>query len=244
MVVSIPAKLYTATDDKRVSFHQIHAECGGRIKMPKYCPNCQRMVDSHEIKKGYQLNENQHIILEETDFQSLPLKSVKQIEVTEFVPADQIDIRAYDSCYFLTCEDIGAKQFTLFVKAMEKANLVGIAKLTYREREHLSAIRPYDGIMLLHTLHYADELRPYDELKPRAVELSQQETELANMLVDRMRADFELAKYKDDYREALERLIEAKMAGEVITAPPAEQAPVADVAEALLQSINLIGAKE
>jgi len=241
-MVAIPAKLYTATDDKRVSFHQIHAECGSRIQMPKWCPNCQRKLEAQEIKKGYEIGENQHIILEEQDFQSLPLKSLKTIEITEFTDRSWIDVRCFDACYFLTCEDTGAKAFTLFLKAMEKSNLVAIAKLTYREREHLASIRPYDGVMLLHTLHYAEELRPYDELKPRQVELSDKEMELALMLVDKMRGEFELGKYHDDYREALEKLIEAKLAGEVITAP-AEKPPVTDVAEALLQSLQLTGVK-
>jgi len=241
-MVAIPAKLYTATDDKRVSFHQIHGECGSRIQMPKWCPVCDRKLEAHEIKKGYEISENQHIILEDTDFQSLPLKSLKQIEVIEFVPSSQIDVRAFDSCYFLSCEDTGAKAFTLFLKAMETANLVGIAKLTYREREHLSAVRPYDGIMLLHTLHYADELRPYQDLKPREVALADNELELAQMLIDKMKGEFDLTKYHNDYREALERLIEAKLSGEVITVAP-EQAPVTDVAEALLASLNMAGAK-
>ena len=242
-MVAIPAKLYTATDDRRVSFHQIHADCGSRIQMPKWCPNCQRKLEAYEIKKGYELAKDSHIILDEADFQSLPLKSLKQIEVVEFVDGSGIDARCYADCYFLTCEDTGAKAFTLFLKAMEQANLVAIAKLTYREREHLSAIRPYDGVMLLQTLHYADELRPYDELKPRQVELSDKEMELAQMLVDRMKGTFDLTKYHDDYREALERLIEAKLAGKVIPVE-AEKAPVTDVADALLQSLELVGAKK
>ena len=241
-MVAIPAKLYTASDDKKVDFHQYHGECGSRVKMPKYCPTCEKMLEATEIKKGYELNESQHIILDEADFMSLPLKSLKQIEVVEFIDGNAIDIRAYDSCYFLTCEDTGAKAFTLFLKAMEMANLVAVAKLTYREREHLSAIRPYDGIMLLQTLHYADELRPFDELKPRQVALSEKELELANMLVSRMTGEFDLTKYHNDYLEALERLIEAKMTGGVITAP-AEQAPVSDVAEALLKSLDLVASR-
>ena len=242
-MVAIPAKLYTATDDRRVSFHQIHAECGSRIQMPKWCPNCQRKLEAHEIKKGYEIAKDSHIILEESDFQSLPLKSLKTIEVVEFVDGHSIDARCYADCYFLTCEDTGAKAFTLFLKAMEQADLVGIAKLTYREREHLSAIMPYNGVMLLQTLHYADELRPYDELKPRTVELSDNDMELAQMLIDRMRATFDLAKYHDDYREALERLIEAKLAGKAIPIV-AEKAPVGDVADALLQSLELVGTKK
>ena len=242
-MVAIPAKLYTATDDKRVSFHQIHADCGSRIQMPKWCPNCEKRLEAHEIKKGYELGTDQHIILDEADFQSLPLNSLKQIEVVEFVPSAEIDIRAFDECYFLSCEDTGAKAFTLFLKAMEMANLVGIAKLTYREREHLSAIRAYDGVMLLQTLHYADELRLYDELKPREVALSEKEMELAQMLIDKMKGSFDLTEYHDDYREALERLIEAKIAGEAIPVVAGKPA-VADVADALLQSINLVGTKK
>jgi len=243
-MVAIPAKLYSATDDKRVSFHQIHADCGSRIQMPKWCPNCQRKLEASEIKKGYEIGENHHIILDESDFMSLPLKSLKTIEVVEFVDRSGIEVRAFADCYFLTCEDIGAKAFTLFLKAMEKANLVAVAKLTYREREHLSAIRPYDGIMLLQTLHYADELRPYDELKPRAVSLSEQEMELAKMLIDKMKGEFDLAQYHDDYREALEKLVEAKINGQVIPVQAEAKAPVGDVVDQLLASINLAGVKK
>jgi DNA end-binding protein Ku len=241
-MVAIPAKLYTATDDNKVSLHQYHAKCGSRIQMPKWCPVCESKVEATEIRKGYEISDSQHIILEESDFESLPLKSLKQIEVVEFTDRSRIDIRCFDSCYFLTCEDTGAKAFTLFLKAMEKANIVAIAKLTYREREHLASIRPYDGIMLLNTLHYADELRPYGELKPRAVAVSDNELELALMLIDKMRGDFDLAKYHDDYREALEKLIEAKLTGQVLPVE-AQPAPVSDVADALLKSLQLVGVK-
>jgi len=211
--------------------------------MPKWCPVCNCKVECpSELKKGYELTENQHVILEESDFMSLPLKSIKQIEVLEFVDSSKIDFRAYDDCYFLTCEDTGTKAFTLFLKAMERVNLVGIAKLTYRDREHLSTLRPYNGLILLQTLHYADELRPYDELKPREVAVSDKELELALMLIDRMKSTFDHSKYQNDYRQALEQLIEAKIAGEVITAPAA-QAPITDVAEALIKSLELVGVR-
>jgi len=241
-MVAIPAKLYTATDDKRVSFHQYHADCGSRVQMPKWCPVCERKIEISEIKKGYEISESQHIILEEADFESLPLRSLKQIEVVEFTDRSRIDIRSFDACYFLACEDTGAKAFTLFLKAMAEANLVAIAKLTYREKEHLASIRPYNGLMLLHTLHYADELRPYEDLKPRAVELSDKEMELAKMLIDRMKGEFNPTKYHDDYREALEKLVEAKIAGKVLPVE-AERPAVSDVADALLASLNMVGAK-
>lgn len=245
-MVSIPAKLYTATEDGRVAFHQYHKGCGGRIKMPRKCFECgKEELEASEIEKGYEISSTQHIILEEADFQSLPLKSLKQIEVVEFTDVASIDVRAYSSCYFLSCEDAGLKPFILFVKAMEAANLMGIAKLTYREREHLAAIRPYNELMLLHTLHYADELRPYEDLKPRQMALiSEKEQEMAITLVKAMAAGkFELAKYHNDYREALERMIEAKLSGGAIPTAEPGQPPISDVAEALIASLNLKGVK-
>ena len=241
-MVAIPAKLYSSSDSKKVSFHQYHADCGSRIQMPKWCAVCNRKVETTEIKKGYEVSEDQHIILEESDFASLPLKSLKQIEVVEFVDGKDIDLRCYSDCYFLSCEDIGAKAFMLFLSAMQKLNVVGIAKLCYREREHLSVIRAYDSVMLLQTLHYADELRPYDEIKPRQVALSDKELELAQSLVKAMVAEFDLTSYHNEYKEAVERLIEAKLNGEIITSPE-EKAPVSDVADALIKSLEMVGVR-
>jgi len=243
-MVTIPAKLYTAADDSRVPFHQYHAECNSRIQMPKWCPVCERKVEAAEIKRGYEINATEHIILEEADFLSLPLKSLKQIEVMEFVDGTRIDARAYSGCYFLSCDDAGIKAFTLLLEAMQTVNQVAIAKLTYRDREHLSAIRPYDGIMLLQTLHYASELRPYEELKPRQLAIiSDKEREMALALVKAMTGQFELSTYHDEYREALEQMIEAKLSGGTITIPEVKAAPVSDVADALIQSLKLVEAK-
>ena len=242
-MVAIPAKLYSSTENKKVSFHQIHGECGNRIQMPKWCSACNRKLEAFEIKKGYEISEGQNIILEEADFQSLPLNSLKTIEVVEFVDPSQIELRCYDDCYFLSCEDIGTKAFKLFLMAMKQIGVVGVAKLGYREREHLSVVRPYDRVMLLQTLHYVDELRPYSLIAPeREVEVSDKETEMAIQLVKAMTGDFDHTKYHNDYREALERLIEAKLAGEVIPVV-AEKAPASDVADALMASLNMVGAK-
>lgn len=246
LMVSIPAKLYTATDDKKVSFHQYHRDCGSRIQMPKWCPVCVegvnvtpgRKVEAAEIQRGYELSKTEHIILEEQDFASLPLKSLKQIQIVEFVSATEIDIRAIADCYYLSCEDAGLKAFTLFLKAMEQANLVGIARLTYRDREHLSVVKPFDGIMLLQTLHYADEIKPYEELKhTQLAMMTDQEVELALNLIKAMSAKFDHGKYHDDYREALERLVQAKVAGEVLT-PISAEAPTSNLTDALMRSIE------
>jgi DNA end-binding protein Ku len=257
-MVSIQAKLYKATDDKskQLSFHQYHkGKCGGRIKMPKTCGKCDKLLDASDIEKGYEVSDTQHLVFTEQDFASLPLKTLKQIEVCEFVDARAIDTRAITDSYFLTCEDTGAKAFTLFLRAMEQANLVAMAKLTYRERERLVCIRAYDGIMLLQTLHYEGEMRSYDDLRPLVAKdaISEKEMAMASQLLETMTAEFDVErdgygylvhKYKDEYHEAMERLIEAKMNGKTIEAPDEPKAPVEDVADALIASIGLAKAKK
>lgn len=240
-MVSIPSKLYSATDDARISLHQYHKECGSRISMPKYCNTCQAMLTSADITKGYEIGDG-YVPLSEADFQSLPLKSVKTVEVVEFVDATQIDIRCYDKPYFLAADEAGHKAYKLLLLAMEKANVVAVAKLTYREREHLAIICPYDGVLLLQTLRYADELRDYNDLRPKEYPISEREVELALSLVKAMSVtQFELGKYHNEYRHALEKLIEAKIAGEVLPVAEEQPALVADVAEALLASLELVG---
>lgn len=242
-MVAIPAKLYSATEDAKISLHQYHRECGSRISMPKFCPQCQQMLQPDDITKGYEVGDG-YVPLSEQDFQTLPLKSVKTIEVVEFVDASQIDIRCFTKPYFLAADEAGHKAYKLFLMAMEQANLVAVAKLAYREREHLTIIRPFDGVMLLQTLHYADEIRDYQDLRPQEYPISDREQELALSLVRAMStAQFELGKYHDDYRHALEQLIEAKIAGEVLPTAEPQMAPVTDVADALLASLELVGSK-
>jgi DNA end-binding protein Ku len=182
----------------------------------------------------------------EADLQSLPLKSVKAIEVVEFVNESQIDIRCYDKPYFLAADEVGHRAYKLFLMAMEKTNLVAVAKLAYREREHLAIVRPYDGIMLLQTIHYTDELKGYDDLiSSKQPFISEKEVELTTNLVKAMSVpQFELEKYHDEYREALEKLIEAKIAGEVLPTVEAQPAPISDVAEALIASLDLVQARK
>lgn len=241
-LVVIPAKLYTATEDKRVNFHQVHRECMTRIKMPRWCPTCERMLEGAEIQKVYELAENQYIPFEDADFESLPLKSLKVIEVESFVEPGGLDPRVFEKSYYLIPEDVGLKAFQLLRLAMEKKGLCAVAKLTYREREHLAIVRPYDRGMLLQTLYYADELRSIDfsVLNQQAM-ISEKEMTSAMALLEAMTASFDLSRHHDDYREALYKLIEAKMEGKTVTAPAAPEATSAiDLDAALQASIEAI----
>jgi DNA end-binding protein Ku len=251
MVMTIPSKAYKATEDSRVPLHNVHSVCGSRLEMPKWCPACQCKVEAAEIVKGYG-DEGQMTIITESELQALPLKSVRQIEVVQFVDIAQVDVRAFDECYYIGVDMGDGKKkspnmrtvafYNLLMRAMQKAGLVAIGKWSYRDKEHLAVLRPFDSVMLLQTLHYADEIRDYGEVVVKGSEPSEKEMELALMLVERMKGVFDLSQYQNEYREALEKLIEAKLAGVEATAPVAEaQAPVEDVAEALMKSIELVG---
>ena len=245
-MVSIPSKLYSATSDQDVGLHQYHKACNGRVRQPKYCPQCEAMLETADITKGYELGDGSFVPLSEADLASLPLKSIKKIEVVEFVPASQIDTRGVAKSYFVGVgEPEGHKAYQLLLLAMEKANLVAVAKLGYREKEHLTTIRPYDGVLLLQTLLYAEDLRSYDDFKPQEYPISDREIELAVSLVKAMASsEFHLENYQNEYQKALQSLIEAKLIGEALPTAEEEAPPVEDVAEALLASLELVGAKK
>jgi len=239
-MVAIPVKLYSATEEKAVHFNQLHKDCQTRIQMPRWCPSCDRKVEQSEIVKGYPVGDNQYILMEGDDFTSLPVKSLKTIDVVAFVEASQLDPRHYNKPYFLAPEDAGVKAFSLFLQAMAKVNMVGICKLGYREREHLATIRAFGGVILLQTLYYADELRNPDEVKPKMVDVSEKEMEMAITLLQTLQTPTpNLDQYEDEYRNALLERIQAKVAGEsfAISETPTEE-PKMDLVDALMASIN------
>lgn len=244
-MVSVPCKLYSATEEKTIHFNQIHQECQSRIQMPKWCPTCDRKVEAGEIVKGYPVGDDQFVLMEEQDFAALPLKSLKTIDVVAFADASIIDPRHYNKSYFVAPEDAGIKAFSLFVQAMGKVGKVGIAKLGFREKEHLATIRAFGGVILLQTLYYTDELRSVEELKPKQVEVSEREMEMAVTLLNTLATDdLDMSQFKDEYRDVLLKVIEAKLAGQPITIQAPKEEPTMDLADALMASINAEQAKK
>jgi len=156
------------------------------------------------------------------------------------VEASLLDPRHYNKPYFLAPEDAGVKAFSLFFQAMAKVNMVGICKLGYREREHLATIRAFGGVILLQTLYYSDELRNPDEVKPKMIDVSEKEMEMAIMLLQTLqKPTANLGQYKDEYRNALLERIQAKLAGESFTiSETPQEAPQMDLVDALMASIN------
>lgn len=251
-MVSIPSKVYSATDEARVNLHQYHQQCGTRIQQPKWCSGCERFLEAGEIIKGYDTGERV-VTLTEEDFSRLPLKSIKAIEVVEFIDPSQVDIRCYDTPYFIAAEKPGTKAYKLFLMAMEQTGLAAVCKFAYRERERLALIRPLNGVMLLQTLLYADQLRPHDEFKPSeivqqelgatpGVAISDKEIKMAVALISSMKNEsFNHQLFFDQYRWALEKLIESKLTGEALEAPELPEAEPGDLADQLLASLNAAG---
>jgi len=235
-MVAIPIKLYGATDDKRIAMNQLHTECGSRIKMPRYCPKCDRHLEAGEIVKGYPIDKDHYVPVTPEELENLSLNSLKSIQVDAFVKGVE-DPRYFKASYLLSPEEVGAKAFVLFVKAMEQAGVMGIAKISIRDKEQLCSLQPFNGVLLLQTLHWSDELRDYQEIVPYAT-VSDNEMEMAGKLIGGMTRDVDLADYHDEYRQALVELISAKLEGKTIEAPIAPKRQDKDLADQLLASLN------
>jgi DNA end-binding protein Ku len=237
-MVSIPVKLYTATQSKDVSFHLLHKECNTRLQQLRWCPTHERAVEWSEVVRGYEYARDEHVILTEEDFEKLPLPSKQTVELSAFVKAEEIDPVYYEKSYYLEPDAKGIKPFALLMTALREKGLTGIAKIAVRNKEQLCALRPMDGTLILETLFYPDEIR-VEKTELPDVKISDKELEMAYTLIDLLSEEFEPEKYKDEYRDALMKLIEAKLEGEelpeVAAAGPAK---VTDIMSALRASVE------
>lgn len=244
-MVSIPVKLYGAAESNDISLNQLHAKCGGRIQMPRWCPTCEDpnthtpgvKVEAADIIKGYAVSKDKYIQVTKEDLESVQLESLKAIQVDNFVPWEILeDFRRVEDQkgYFLAPEEVGAKAFVLFTKAMEAEDKVGIAKIAVREKEQLCAVIPFDGILFLQTLHWEDELKEYGSLIPMAT-VSDAEMAMAKNLITAMTKPVDLAKYKDTYRERLKEVLEAKLEGRTVEPLPEVKSTINDL-EAMLKA--------
>ncbi|MDO8616331.1 MAG: Ku protein [Dehalococcoidia bacterium] len=237
-MVSIPVKLYTATESKDVSFHLLHKECGTRLKQLRWCPYHEREVEWGEIARGYEHARDEHVIMTDEDFAKLPLPSKQTVELTAFVDAQQIDPIYYEKTYYLEPDAKAVKPFALLMRALREKGLTGLAKIAVRNKEQLCALRPMDGTLVLETLFYPDEIREAPAEIPD-VDVSEKELGMAFTLIDLLAKDFDPQKYGDAYREALMRVIEAKLEGqELAEAAAPRPAKVTDLMSALKASVE------
>ena len=238
-MVSIPVKLYTATDSKDVSFHLLHKEDGSRLKQLRWCPVHDREVERGEIVRGYEYAKDEHVIMSDEDFAKLPLPSKHAIELTTFVKAEEIDPVSYEKSYYLEPEETGVKPYALLMRALKDKKLTAVAKIAIRNKERLCALRPSNGTLMLETLYYPDEIRATRELDQPEVKITKKELEMAFSLIDLMAAPFDAEQYQDGYRDALMKIIDAKLQGaEIVAAPAAPEGKIVDLMAALKQSVK------
>ena len=239
-LVSIPVRLFSATEEKDVSFRQVHRDDGGRIRYKRVCSVDGEEVPYGDIAKGYELPDGEMVVLEDEDFANLPISSSRAVDVLEFVPADQIDPVQFSKPYY--CDPTGdSKPYILLRDSLEKAEKVAIVKVALRQRERLAVLRPREGVLVLQTMLWPDEVRvPKFDFLDKDVTVRQQELAMAESYISALSGDFEPGEFSDGYREALEEVIQAKIAGHEVTAPVEEArstGQVVDLMEALRRSV-------
>ena len=250
-LVSIPVKLYSATEQKDIRFHQVHRQDGGRLKLERMCTKCARQVPYSDIAKGYELPSGEIVMLTDEDFDKLPLPTRRRIEVLRFAPTEQVDPIYFEKPYYLEPEARSTKPYVLLRDAMDDSGKVAIAKVAIRQRESLATVRVRGGVFVVETMLWPDEVREPDlEFLREDVDVRPQEMQMAFSLIETMAGDFDPTQYEDRYREALEELIQAKIEGRQLV-PPQPQAPppVPDLLSALRASVEAArkrspGAKE
>jgi DNA end-binding protein Ku len=238
-LVTIPVAVYPATEEKTLRFNQLHDEDGGRIRMKRVCSIDGEEVGYEHIVKGYEYEKDRYVIVTDDDFEKVPVESSRQIDIQQFVELEDIDPMLYKKSYYLVPEETGAKAYALLREAMNRAGKVGIAKVSFRDKEHLAALRFSEEAFVLETMFWPDEIREADfggvdvDAKIRDNEL-----EMAQTLIDNLTADWDPGAYTDEYREGLLQIVEAKINGEEIeVVEPEPAAKVVDLMEALKASV-------
>jgi DNA end-binding protein Ku len=238
-LISLPVRLQAAARPETVSFNQLTKGTHSRVKQQLVSALDGTVVSRSELVKGYEYEKDKYVVIEDEDIKKIQPKTAKVMEILEFVPANEVDSIYLESSYYLHPEEAGEKAYTLLFQAMKETGHYGIARLTMHNREHIVVLRPGRFGMVLHTMYYQDEIRALDEFRTDTGNAKEIEVKMATQLVQGLSAHFDPEKYKDTYRETLKGMIEAKIAGKEVVAPPQAQelAPVVDIMEALKSSL-------
>jgi DNA end-binding protein Ku len=239
-LITIPVRLFAAARTERVSFNQIHQVCGGRIKQQTFCPQCDRVVERSELIKGYEVEKDRYVIVNDEEVKAIAPASSDTMEILEFVKADGIDPIYYDSSYFMVPEEAGKKAYHLLLETMRKSGYSAIAKVAMHQREYTVVVRPHADGLLLHTMFYPEEVREVPEFRrDENVAVKPQEVALAEKLVEGLAADFDPSKYHDEYQTKMLQMIDAKKEGLAVgVEAPKKRAPVIDLMQALQKSLG------
>jgi DNA end-binding protein Ku len=249
-LLAIPVKMYTATRSKDISFNQIEKSTGGRIKQKKVSATTGEEVTADDIVKGYDLGGDRFVTIDPVELEALAptdRNNEKTIQILDFVDMADIDPVYFEKAYYLAPDKGGARPYALLVKAMQETHKVAIAKVVLRQKEYLTAIRPVGKMLCIETMFFSDELVDPADIDglDQNIELAEKEVDMAKMLVESSAGAFEPTKYKDEYREKVIAMIEAKAAGATYEMPKLEEAPkVIDLMAALEASLAAAKAKK
>jgi DNA end-binding protein Ku len=247
-LVTIPVKVFPATESAAtISFNQLHEPCKTRIQQKKWCPSCEREVTISEIVKGYEHEKGRYVVVEEEDLQKVRVESTRVIDLAQFTDDSEIDPIYVDRAYYLAPEGpMAAEAFAVMRDGM--AGKAGIGKVALYGREYLVAIRPKKKGLVMYTLHHDAEIRSIDaieELNSVPSKVKPEEMKLARQVIATFDGELNLKDYKDEYREGLRQIIDAKIAGEEVIAPDVrEPEKVVDLMEALRRSLNTVSAEK
>ncbi len=238
-LVNVPVRMYSAIAENDLRFHLIHEPDGGRIGYQKICKSENEPVPDDEIVKGFEFEKDEFVVLEDEDFEAARTEGVKTIELSDFVPYEEIDPIYFEKTYYLGPQEGGEKVYALLREAMEQTGLAALGKFVMRDRQHLGCLRVREGALTLEKMFFHDEIRPLDEIAPKNAKVAKTELEMATALIEQFSGEFDPGKYEDTYREALCEVIKAKRKGKTVTAPEpeAEEEP-ADLMAALRASVE------
>lgn len=241
-LVAIPIKLYTTTEGTRtVRFNMVHEKCGTRVKYRFYCPTDEEFVERDTLVKGYEFSKGQYVLFSLDELKALEPEPTNAVEITEFVPLEQVDPIFFEKTYYLGPDKGGAKPYKLLAQTMVDTNRAALAKYAARGKNYLVLLRPFENGLVMQQLRYADEIRAFSEVPLEDAKITKQELKLARQLVDQTASDnFQPGEYEDQERNRVWELIERKIQGEEIVAAPEEEpkAQIIDLMEALKASLG------
>jgi DNA end-binding protein Ku len=247
-LVNIPIKVFPATESSAtISFNQLHEACQTRIQQKRWCPTCKKEVANTELAKGYEFEKGRYVIMSEEDIDKVRPTSTRIIDLVQFDDAEALDPMYVDRSYYLAPDgQVAADAFAVMREGMK--GKIGVGKLALYGREYLVAVKPHDKGLVMYTLHHAAEIRRMDSIEelgaiPSKVKL--QEVQLAKQVIGTFEKKLDLSDYRDEYRDGLQKIIDAKIAGEEIVAPAAEMPPkVVDLMEALRKSLDSVSGRK
>jgi DNA end-binding protein Ku len=248
-LVTIPIKIYTATQPKEVEFHSLCGTCNTPLVYKRWCPNCQKEVKWNEIKKGFRISKEKWVIVEKSELESIKLKSTKTIEILMFTDPSQLDPLFIQKSYIIVPAEEGLKAYSLLVEALSLLNKIAIGKVTLKNKEYVVALRAYKEALLMHALYYKNEIKEISKLSElRSLpKVTKEEIELARVLIEKLTKDkLELEQFKDEYSEKLKQLIKAKVEGKQIVEEEAKEKEVKakSLMEALKASVEEVEKKK